>query len=97
MQVLCEKLDEDPRIDANSRLKKYIKVGSAVLVEVMHCSWIIYGNSLYFSSDNDCPSKTGSISYMMLVILIVGFFSLLVYGVLIIIAICFIIARCRGK
>lgn len=60
-------------------------------------SWIIYGNTLYFNSANNCGDTSSPATYMMLVILIVGFFSLLVYGVLIIFSICFLVSKCKGQ
>ena len=45
-------------------------------------AWLIYGNKLFYSNQNDCATKSGDTQFlniMMHTILVMGYFSMIVY------------------
>ena len=54
-----------------------------IALEMFHFSWLIYGNVLYYSSENTCFSENMLLGYLMLGILIIGYFHLFLFGLII--------------
>lgn len=49
----------------------------------MFISWLIYGNFLYYSSDNNCKEDDYFLNYLMLGLLILGYFSMLLHCIVV--------------
>ena len=56
----------------------YYNIVSTMFINCLIVGWLIYGNILYFSNENDCLEKpeTQSQAYLMLFFLIVGYFQM---------------------
>jgi len=52
------------------------------MVESANIIWLIYGNKLYYSSGNTCYTEVPLLSYLMLAILIMGYFHMMLYAVI---------------
>lgn len=67
---------------------------SFIIVDGTFLGWLIYGNFIFYSDANDCSSySSSSVLYnLMLVLIIIGYFQMLVYGLLIFCLPCIIYA-----
>jgi hypothetical protein len=54
-----------------------------MIVEILLLGWLLYGNILYFSSGNNCNEEQTFLSYLMLALLIIGYFSMIVHCLII--------------
>ncbi len=65
-----------------------------LLVDGGYLAWLIYGNFLYYSKENNCEAlePTQNMNRLMLLILIIGYFQMAVYLMLIILIPVLIIA-----
>ena len=57
------------------------QVASFVLIDGLYVLWLVYGNLLFFSGANDCRADEGSrvLYNLMFVILVIGYFQMLMY------------------
>lgn len=67
-----------------------------ICVESFHFSWLVYGNFLYFSSGKTCNENL-MLSYMMLAILILGYFHMMLYLFIIVVVLVFLYKRYQEK
>jgi hypothetical protein len=95
--ALSEHLDASEFMRQKRRLKRYLKRGSLVMLEIFHMYWILNGNFLYFSSQNNCVQDSLAMSYLMLGILIIGYFRLVLYTFAFVFILYFFIKRCVTK
>jgi hypothetical protein len=58
---------------------------SFVVIDGLFLAWLIYGNVLFWSNENDCNVISNSfVMYnLMLILIIIGYFQMLVYALLI--------------
>ncbi|CDW90885.1 zinc finger protein [Stylonychia lemnae] len=68
-------------------------IASFIVIDGLLLSWLIYGNILFYSSKNDCNQMEGSrvLYNLMFVLLLVGYFQMLVYALLIFCLPCLIV------
>jgi len=90
------RLDESLAWQSRYRAKKWLKVILTVSMELIQISWLIYGNILFYSKSNNCSDRDRSLSFMMLMTLIIGYFSMLVYAIIAIVVVLVMLARLRG-
>ena len=65
-----------------------------LIVDGVYLAWLIYGNLLFYSKENNCETMEGSqnMNRLMLLTLIIGYFQMAVYLMLIILIPVLIIA-----
>ena len=56
-----------------------IKAASLIILESFHLAWLIFGNKLYYSAANKCGEKSSLLSFLMLAVLIMGYFHFMLY------------------
>jgi len=61
-------------------------------------AWLIYGNVIYFSDENNCKEfeQTKALSGLMLFFLVLGYFQFLTFGAIICILPCLIFYLARA-
>ena len=74
------------------RYRVHYNIGTSLGVNLFLTGWLIYGNILYFSSANNCREipETRGLSSLMLFFLIVGYFQMLVFGIILCVLPCLI-------
>lgn len=50
------------------------------IIETANFMWLIYGNKIYYSVNNTCFSENIFLSYLMLTLLIFGYFYMMLYS-----------------
>lgn len=79
-QLYLDHLRDSPLYQARPLLRKVIRTTLFVGAEALVLTWLIYGNFLYYSSDSkSCADQSALMTYLMLAILIIGYFHFLVY------------------
>ncbi len=72
-------LKEAPQYQYRSTYVNSVKYLSFIILEFFHLAWLIYGNKLYYSTLNQCGEQSSLLSFMMLAVLIFGYFRFLFY------------------
>lgn len=70
----------------------HYNLGCALLVNLLLTGWLIYGNVIYYSPENNCKEleETKGLNSLMLLFLILGYFQFLMFGVMICVLPCLI-------
>ncbi len=66
-------------------------------MECLVCGWLLYGNVLIYSEQNNCGDYNPLLAYLMMGIIFLGYFHLLIYLVVIVMVIVFVGMRIRDK
>ena len=70
-----------------------VKYCWAIVVEMIHMTWLIYGNVLYYAKENTCGDLNGFLTIMMYALLLIGYMHFLLYGVVFFIVLGFFYRR----
>lgn len=75
------------------RWNNWYSLLSFVLIDGFFLAWLIYGNVLFYSSSNDCGRvhETAVLYNLMFILIIIGYFQMLVYGLLLLCLPCLLI------
>ena len=96
-KFIREKIDDAQCLQERRLVRKYLKILFVVSVELFYISWLIYGNALYYSKANNCTANYSLLSFLMLCILIMGYFHFLVYLIILGLVIAMYVIKCKNK
>lgn len=74
-----------------------IKTANFICLETLNFAFLIYGNKLYFSEANTCYQDNLILTYLMLAILIIGYFHMMIYAFIIGFVLVFVYKRHQDK
>ena len=83
-----------PLVRSQSSYQGAYSLIAFLIVDGVYLAWLIYGNLLFYSKENNCETMEGSqnMNRLMLLTLIIGYFQMAVYLMLIILIPVLIIA-----
>lgn len=90
-------IENAPQYESWGVYRKVLKYVLYLSSEIFICSWLIYGNFIYYSPDNNCSEDSSFLGYLMFIVLITGYFLLMYYLTITVLLLVFLIVRCRQK
>lgn len=98
LQLFSSQLNDYLKNNENYRrrrtLRKVLKIVQGVFIEGTQVALILYGNHM-FNQTNTCYEQAPLLTYFMLILLIIGFFQVIMYLVIIAVLICYCFAKCK--
>ena len=88
---------DSPQYQYRATYRQTVKILSFIILECFHLAWLIYGNKLYYSSVNKCGEESSLLSFLMLAVLIIGYFHLMAYLTIILVVCTVVYMRFRRQ